>query len=365
MKKLFADEHINNARQSEMDWARGLAVIFMIFVHVKSVMLDFQTPAIYAKIVEFCGGPLAAPVFMALLGAGIVYSRSSTPQKLATRGLILLGVHYLLNFFHSGLPDLVMYARTKDALYIEDFWIYTFGVDILAFAGLTFLFFALALKLKMKNLHILLVALVISVINYLTAIPVDNLALGAVLGLFFHVNDYAYFAFASWIWYPVMGYVFGTFMIRCKDKKVFYGYAFAFSALVLILETLSMRKYGFDIWSMHTGMKNDYFFQDFMSNIFVTAIFFVWMSILYFVSSKKIFDLPGKVVSRWSRNVTVIYIFQWLIIGWVFVLELVDLPVTALACTITGVIVVVLSDTLAWLCKKGMEKRGSRRGGFA
>jgi len=361
--RLFSEKQINGARQNEMDWARGFAVLFMVLIHVKSEMLDFQSPALFSRVMEFCGGPLAAPVFMALLGVGIIYSKSRTPKKLAIRGLWLFAGHYILNLLYSGVPRLIMLARTGDEYYSASFWKYTFSIDIFAFAGLTFLFFALVEKLKLKNVHLILVALIFSLINYIGASSVDYSALGAFLGLFFHVNYFSFFPFFSWIWYPIMGYIFGSFLIRCTDKKTFYSYAFVFSALIVVLLSFGANKYGFDIWSMHSGVKSDYFFQDFISHILLSGIFFMWLGVLYGVSQLKIFRLFGNVVSRWSRNVTVIYVVQWLIIGWVSILGLLDLPVTALASTITGIVILILSDAAAWLYLKTKKAISSDNGG--
>jgi len=70
--KLFSDENINTGRQTELDWARGFAVFFMILVHVKIELPGFPFSSLYSKVLEFVGSPLAAPTFMILLGAGIV-----------------------------------------------------------------------------------------------------------------------------------------------------------------------------------------------------------------------------------------------------------------------------------------------------
>ena len=88
--RLWADERINSGRQNELDWARGLAVLFMVLVHVKIYLPGFPLTHPYSKTIEFCGSPLAAPVFMILLGAGIIYSKNRTPHKMALRGLQLL-----------------------------------------------------------------------------------------------------------------------------------------------------------------------------------------------------------------------------------------------------------------------------------
>jgi uncharacterized membrane protein len=74
----------NAARQPELDMARGLAVFFMIAVHVLEILGDTALAETGPGIViGFLGGPPAAPVFMMLLGVGIVYSARATPENLA------------------------------------------------------------------------------------------------------------------------------------------------------------------------------------------------------------------------------------------------------------------------------------------
>ena len=351
MTKLFSDEHINTGRQPELDWARGLAVLFMILVHVKLELPGFPFANLYSKVLEFVGSPLAAPTFMILLGAGIAYSKNKEPKKLAKHGLGLFILHYVLNFAAFGLPCLIMLVRTGNAVYREDFFNYLFGVDILAFAGLTFLFFALKEKLRLESVHVVFAALVLAFLNYLLTWAMNNFWSGPVPGLFVRADEYSYFPFLSWIGYPVMGYIFGRHLIRCTDKKRFYKYLFAFSALIAATITLGSLKYGFDIWSMHFGPE-DYYYQDFIQYILVGGICFTWISVLYALSGIKIFGFAGKLLARWSRNVTTMYCAQWLIIGWFAILTPLYFPVDPLVNFITGIVVVVLSDAAAVLYKK-------------
>lgn len=195
---------------------------------------------------------------MTLMGAGIIYSRNSNPKKLFTRGLTLLIMHYALNFIAFELPDLIMFAQTGDATFIKDFMTDVFGIDILAFAGLTFLFFALMKKWRLEPVHIILITLVLSCANYLLTIPSDNFGTGVVFGLFVRVNEYSYSPFLSWIGYLVMG-------LSLED---FYRYLFAFSVLTITAISLGACKYNFDIWSMHFGPE-DYYFQDFIQYFLV------------------------------------------------------------------------------------------------
>ena len=349
--KIFGEDLINTGRQTELDWARGFAVFFMVLVHVKMELPGFPLSSLYSKILEFVGSPLAAPTFMILLGAGIVYSKNNQPKKLVKHGLELLLLHYALNFASFGLPNLILLAQSGDIVYKEEFFNYTFGVDILAFAGITFLFFALKEKLKLETIHVVFAALALSCLNYLLTWLMNDFWAWPVLGLLVRANDYSYFPFLSWIGYPVMGYVFGRHLIRCTDKKRFYKHLFAFSALIAATITLGSVKYGFNIWSMHFGPE-EYYYQDFIQYILVGGICFTWISLLYAISELKFFGFAAKTLSRWSRNVTAMYCAQWLIIGWAFIFFVDSFPADPLINFIIGIVVVILSDGLAVLYKK-------------
>ena len=357
---LFENSCINTGRQCELDWARGLAVFFMILVHIKLELPGFPFENLYSKVIEFVGSPLAAPTFMILLGAGIVYSRHHEPKNMVKHGLKLLALHYVLNFVAFGLPYLTLFIQTGDAEYSEDFFNYLFCVDILAFAGLTFLFFALKEKLQWENVHLVLVTLVLVSLNYLITWAMNDLWAIQGIGLFVKSNDYSYFPFLSWIGYPVMGYIFGKHLIRCADKKRFYKYLFAFSILIVAAITLGSYKYDFDIWSMHFG-PDDYYYQDFIQYILVGGICFAWISILYLLTRIKFLGFLGKLLARWSKNVTAIYFAQWFIIGWISIFFKDYFPAEPLINISVGIIVVIFSDVLAVLYLRVSEINKKRQ----
>ena len=349
--EFFGSSYINAGRQPELDWARGLAVFFMVTIHIAEELSGFP-PGLFSHILVITGGPLAAPTFMILLGIGIVYSRNSDAKKLAMRGLSLFILHYALNFTSFGIPLLIMYAKTANTMYLNEFFINVFGIDILAFAGLTFLIFALKEKLRLKNIHLVVFTLVLSCLNLILTNPIDNIYLGAFLGLFVRVNEYSYFPLLSWIGYPVIGYIVGNLLKTCKDKTLLYKYVFIISILIVASMTLDSFKYSMNIWFMYFEEPEKYYFQDFFQYFLVSGIVFSWISILYVLSRIKFLEFFGKVLSRWSRNVTIIYCAQWLIIGWLSILELIDLPAIAYVVLPAGIVVIILADLAAMLYLK-------------
>lgn len=107
-----------------------------------------QFTSTYGQIVQFLGGIPAAPVFMFMLGVGIVYSKKTRPRLLAKRGAILIASGYILNIFRSFIPAYINALNWDDRpIDVSSIFYYNFFfVDILQFAGLTILFFAVAIK---------------------------------------------------------------------------------------------------------------------------------------------------------------------------------------------------------------------------
>ena len=353
---FFGSTYINAGRQVELDWARGLAVFFMVTIHVAEEISGFPTGG-FSHFLTIAGGPLAAPTFMMLLGIGIVYSRNSDPKKLAMRGLSLFALHYALNFASFGIPYLILYAQTTDTFYLQEFFFYVFGIDILAFAGITFLLFALKEKFKLKNIHLVIFTLILSCLSLILSKPVDNIYLGAFLGLFLRVNEYSYFPLFAWIGYPVIGYIVGCLLKTCIDKALLYKYVFIISSLIVAVMTLDSFKYDFNIWFIYLEEPGEYYFQDFFQYLLVTGIIFTWISILYVLSSIKYLDFIGKILSRWSKNVTIIYCAQWLIIGWLSSFEMIDLPATPYIILPAGIVITFLADFAARLYLKLSAKQ--------
>ena len=323
----------------------------MILVHVKLELPGFPLSDAYSKVLEFVGSPLAAPTFMILLGTGIAYSKNKEPKKMAKHGLMLILIHYTLNFAAFSLPSLTQLIITGEQGYRDDIWHYLFGVDILAFAGLTFLFFAVKEKLRLGTVHLVLIAMALSCANYIITWLINSYWLWPSTGLFVRVGDNSFFPFLSWIGYPVMGYVFGSYLLRCLDKKTFYKYLLAFSLLTALAISLGSFKYVFDLWGMHFGPE-DYYYQDFIQYILVGGICFSWISLMYFLCGFKLLGFLNMHLSRWSRNVTVMYVAQWIIIGWISVTDIIDFPVDPLINLASGLAVVALSDACAMLYKK-------------
>ena len=87
-------DRVNTGRQPELDVAKVAAILYMVVIHVyeeMSVVNYWVRPdSLFRTVLEFLGGPLAAPVFMFAMGVGMVYTRHRSPRAFALRGLRLL-----------------------------------------------------------------------------------------------------------------------------------------------------------------------------------------------------------------------------------------------------------------------------------
>ena len=138
-----------NGRFFEVDAVKFFAIIYMIFSHSYERfgaydLYGTMPDTIFRNLIEFFGGPLAAPVFMFCMGIGMVFTRHSSPSEFIRRGFKLLITGYLLNFFRQTIPMLIAMA-----LGIETGFSLIGGllnVDILPFAGMAFITIGLMKK---------------------------------------------------------------------------------------------------------------------------------------------------------------------------------------------------------------------------
>ncbi|HWQ65519.1 MAG TPA: acyltransferase family protein [Methanospirillum sp.] len=310
---LFDQTPINKGRQLELDIAKGLAVFFMIAVHVLELLaIPNAADSNIGMVIEFFGGVPAAPVFMFAMGFGIIYSRNSSPGVLLRRGVQIFFLGYLLNFLRGWLPFYTKYFITGYEPYFGEAIYEFFYVDILQFAGIALIFFGVAKKLDFSIRDLIGCGLIFGLLNiFLVSIKIDDGVAGPIASLFWGATDTSFFPFLTWIIYVIAGYVFGYYLIRCNDKSYLYRYCFIIScpfALLLIFMSDLLGDYNY---YQHTLV---------ITSIFLLFILF-WVSLLYFTSSR-IPALGVETVKRWSRNVTTIYFVHWCIIGWlVFFLD--------------------------------------------
>ncbi len=311
-------DRINTGRQVELDVAKVFAILYMVTIHVyeeMSVVRYWSRPdSVFRIVLEFLGGPLAAPVFMFAMGVGMVYTKYRTPRAFAMRGLRLLGASYLLNVVRMTIP----FYLTKLS---GDSWgswtvVDTIGlVDILQFAGMAFLLTALLERWKAGRWGILAVALLLQGLGLIPLHSFDGLPSAAhyALGLFFHTNSNVAFPLTLWYVYPAFGLCFGEYLQTVGDKKAMYNRIAVLSAAGLLAMSAGMRHMGWNLLDNFALAGDAYYIQNLPVTLWTLAV----IGLQLFVCHRISLLLPGRLArgaESVSRRLNTIYLIQWVII---------------------------------------------------
>ena len=292
-------------RNRTADLLKGLAVIFMIQVHLVEL---FATADIYVswigKISLFLGGPPAAPVFMVVMGYYFAMSKR-TMKGGVIRGLKLILLGFLLNV---GL-NLHLFIKIVNGSIVTSPWPYLFGVDILFLAGLSLIILSIVkhyFKLKLWP-YVILLAFV-----FIVQIFDSSARQTGVLAYFkaYFMGDsiwWSYFPLIPWLAYPTAGFIF--YIIKNQvdvSYKNYRSYLMLFSGIITII----FISYGINI----SAELSEYYHHG--------ILFFLYTScflIFYAIGVEMITHMEGTWLSKWIEwlgiHVTAVYVIQWLLIG--------------------------------------------------
>ena len=353
----------NKGRQVELDLAKALAIIFMIFVHTYEAHWFLENTEegsgyICAWLIEFLGGVPAAPLFMLAMGVGVVYSKRSTSVTYLKRAGQIFGLGILVNFFQQWIP---IFMRPDVA---EEFAANAHSIiatDIYSFVTITFLYFAF-LKTTKNPIPIAAVTLVICMIlnevTYPNSIDTGNVWLDSIIGIFIRTNEYSYFPFFTWALWPLLGYLFGQLLIRTENKMKMYSIIAATGVVALIIGTVAIN------WDPNDNIINSlteanmedvglYYAMDTWNLIWSYGALAIEMFILYIVVKLTNNKIPA-LFSYMSKHIMSIYVIQWIFIG--LATFIFDKITNVFVCLGMGAIILVLTLLSAKLWESFMNK---------
>lgn len=302
----------NKNRNNTADLLKGLAVVFMIQVHIMELFARQQIyDSIIGKISLFLGGPPCAPVFMGVMGFFLLSPDKSFKNYLQ-RGLLLFTGGILLNI---GLNGHLLLNWMQGQAAIDPF-IYIFGVDILPLAGISIILLGL-LRFLFKDKYIVyfvLSLLVALVTPYLPQIGEKSSFISYINAFFWGRYNWSYFPLFPWFAYVLTGYAFRiVYKKYTLQEKFTISHSIVFSVPLVIAAILTV-KYGAEVAHDLKGVTGYYHHG---------VLYFGW--ILLFVIAYTLLvhimqEYSGKnyIIRflRWTgRNVTAFYVVQWLIIG--------------------------------------------------
>lgn len=298
-----------NSRTSTPDLLKGIAALLMIQVHIIEL---FATPEIFSsnigKVLLFLGGPPVAPLYIFFLGYFIAGSRKST-LALVVRGVKIL----LLGLFLNIALNLNLIISVGQGLFPINLWPYIFGVDVLPHAGLSIILIALLKKIIDKNIFVPIVLLLLVAFSgtlFLDCIP-EKSSLKYLSALIYGSSWWSYFPLLPWFAYSLAGIAFYQF-----SKK--YDLSFLKSPKAFVVMLLIGIPFLFFTLSYAIAIASNlelYYHHGIVFCLWTLA----FMALYAFVINKIDTSVSSNIVMNYLKwlgeNITIIYVFQWIIIG--------------------------------------------------
>lgn len=311
-------------RVAAVDLARGAAVLFMIAVHVQMVYAAPDTAhSPLGVLVDFAGGPLAAPVFMFLMGLSFPLSSKKNFARSLLRGMKILLSGYVLNFFRLVLPiwigRMVPEGATAFGLDIAslDYGTLLLIGDILQFAGIAIIILAVLERFAVPSWIVAAAAATISLTApFLWPIAIDMPVLRHATDLLWgnhplpglYENAVCFPAF-PWLAFPLAGLILGRILKRSEhpvkilERTWIAGIVIAIPGAIILAIDFE-RQF------------NDYYHARFGSVCAMIGIVLIWLSLCSLVDKYVHAERIKAFFGECSRNVTIIYVVQWIIIAW-------------------------------------------------
>ncbi len=320
MRSFLSSEKVNTGRQFEVDCVKFFAIPFMVGIHFYEQFgkYDFAgvvPDTIFRNVIEFIGGPLAAPVFMFCMGIGMVYTKHDSASDFMKRGLKLLLTGYALNFFRQTLLQLIGMALGMET--DLDVIGGLLCVDILPFAGMTFLTVGLMKKWRFSSVRMCGIAFLMQALGiWVTKVHMEPGVIQNLLGLIVPTGKWTSFPLSLWLVYPALGILFGECLKRCKYKKQMYVSLIILSLVFFASYTAGLLFIGFPICNIYALCDDSYYHHNIIATLWIVPIIILALGICHLVFGKLERTKVGGLIRYCSVNLNTIYIIQWMIIAY-------------------------------------------------
>ncbi len=298
---------IKITRNQTADILKGLAVIFMIQIHIMEKFASAEVSnSLFGNITFFLGGPFCAPVFIAVMGYFLANSQKSFGYFLK-RGVLLFLLGILLNMGRT----LHLFIAIFQGKFDFDPLFYIFGADILPLAGLSIILLGFLRLISKRNLFLYIpVFLAFATLDGL--INTDNLTHGFYWGFILGDFDHTYFPLIPWFSYVLAGYIFKILYDRFSEELFpFSGLTWTLIFLILALIVI-FANFAF---KLSINLDRYYHHHTFLFILWVLGFMLIYALFIRYLSNNMGDTYLMKFIAWTGQQVTVIYVVQWLLIG--------------------------------------------------
>lgn len=309
---------ITPAQSKGFSLARGFIVFIMPAVH--SVMLYSSEKVKLGWLGQVLGflaeGP-GAQLFMFLMGLFIVWGRPKTNGQIIARSLTIGLLGYTLNLFRLVIPYYlnllpVDYVATlaTDARLSVGWQLFLVG-DILQFAAIAYFLCSFTFKYFPRIFPLIIITLMVWWVapytwgpdgEWWAASPLVNLLTGAPPQVFFPVFP--------WIFYPLLGLVYGQ--IWKQQPGILWWMNILFSASLFVITGQLLISIEPAAWT------NNFYRQGRGGMLLHGGIVLFWIALFMAIARLKKPQWFFGLLDFCSKNITILYVVQWIIIMWTF-----------------------------------------------
>jgi uncharacterized membrane protein len=297
------------------DLAAGLAVFFMILVHV---LWHWGAPGTWTtpigQAISYAAGPTAAPVFTFLMGVSLGAATRSDTRTLIARGLWLVLLGYALNLFRGLIPASLGLATgvitVEQVAPYTPWWLAT-TVDLHHVIGLSMVAIAVMRTRSRPGWPWLgLGGALVLAAPWLRSVTFGTPILDAPLTPILGSAQNVYYAVVPWLVYPLAGAVFGAMFARAPDRTAVFRRGAAVGLVLLVLGGLLIlvQRPGFDVFT--------YWRQPASFVVAISGVILLWLAACDVVTRRRWIEKRLGVVYGWSDRVIAMYFTHWIIVGW-------------------------------------------------
>ncbi len=311
VQRRFGPFRTTDGRLRFLDLARGLAIIFMVLQHVQIVFaVGSGESSVLGQVFLLLGTAPAAPVFMVVMGFLYGSSAGDDLRSGVVRGLKLFAFGYALNLVRFVIPGVLAGgSATAQALLGPDWWGPFFEIDILQLAGLSLALLAPVKKYVRDPRAVLALATGVAALSPLLWGSGGSVVLDPLWG----VGDWVSFPLFPWVAYPLLGLSLARFTLRATSaSRLIRSWTFAGAAVSFIGAAFAL------LAPASTGILafGDYYRSGLPVQLMLAGFVLLWLSLMWWLDEHLSWQAIPRYLTSLSRNITAIYVIQWVLIGW-------------------------------------------------
>jgi len=258
--------------------------------------------SVLGDLIVLAGTAPAAPVFMLIMG--LFFLRTQGMKTNVLRGLKLIGMGYLLNLLRFVIPIMIAGdypSRGPDSPFGQ-----LMTVDILQMAGLSLI--CMSMVRRIRPIIWLALALGVALISPLFwRYAPQNPWLDILWGTHHNVA----FPFFPWLIYPLLGMYWGALFDMTEDRARFMRNSAVVGAWLMLP--------GGTIWMIADTPwlpAGDYSRCGIQVHLVTAGFVFIWLWLIRLIEERFAGSKLAKLMIFWSKNVTTVYMIQWVLFGW-------------------------------------------------